>query len=46
MKKEFMLYIRNAGDAKAALSTNEHLAFVKKSHFIYFSYLSAKPFTE
>lgn len=28
--KEFMLYIRNAGDAKAALSTEEHLAFVKK----------------
>jgi hypothetical protein len=30
MKKEFMLYIRNAGDAKAALSAEEHLAFVKK----------------
>ena len=28
--KEFMLYIRNAGDAKAALSPDEHLAFVKK----------------
>lgn len=28
--KEFMLYIRNAGDAKAALSAEEHLAFVKK----------------
>lgn len=28
--KEFMLYIRNAGDAKAALSTDEHLAFIKK----------------
>ena len=25
-----MLYIRNAGDAKAALSEEEHLAFVKK----------------
>ena len=30
MKKEFMLYIRNAGDAKAALSPDQHLAFVKK----------------
>jgi len=30
MKKEFMLYIRNAGDAKAALTADEHLAFVKK----------------
>ena len=28
--KEFMFYIRNAGDAKAALSSEEHLAFVKK----------------
>jgi len=25
-----MLYIRNAGDAKAALSAEEHLAFIKK----------------
>lgn len=30
MKKEFMLYVRNAGDAKAALSTDQHLAFVKE----------------
>jgi len=30
MKKEFMLYIRNAGDAKKALSPGAHLAFVKK----------------
>ena len=30
MKKEFMLYIRNAGDAKAALTPAEHLAFIKK----------------
>jgi hypothetical protein len=30
MKKEFMLYIRNAGDAKAALTAEEHLAFIKK----------------
>ena len=28
--KEFMFYIRNAGDAKMALSANEHLAFIKK----------------
>lgn len=28
--KEFMLYIRNAGDAKKALSADEHLAFIKK----------------
>ena len=28
--KEYMFYIRNAGDAKAALSSEEHLAFVKK----------------
>jgi hypothetical protein len=28
--KEFMLYIRNAGDAKAALTPEEHLTFVKK----------------
>jgi hypothetical protein len=30
MQKEFMLYIRNAGDAKAALSADEHLSFIKK----------------
>lgn len=30
MKQEFMLYIRNAGDAKAALSADQHLAFIKK----------------
>lgn len=29
MKKEFMFYIRNAGDAKAALSAEQHLAFIK-----------------
>jgi len=28
--KEFMFYIRNAGDAKAALSPADHLAFVKE----------------
>jgi len=30
MKKEFMLYIRNAGDTKAALTADKHLEFVKK----------------
>jgi hypothetical protein len=30
MLKEFMLYIRNQGDAKAALSPEEHFAFIKK----------------
>jgi hypothetical protein len=30
MRKEFMLYIRNSGDAKAALSPDEHLAFIRK----------------
>jgi hypothetical protein len=28
--KEFMFYIRNAGDAKAALSPDDHLSFIKK----------------
>lgn len=28
--KEYMLYIRNAGDAKVALTADGHLAFVKK----------------
>lgn len=30
MKQEFMLYTRNAGDAKSALSADEHLAFIKQ----------------
>jgi hypothetical protein len=30
MAKEYMFYIRNAGDAKAALSAEEHLTFIKK----------------
>jgi hypothetical protein len=30
MPQEYMFYIRNAGDAKAALSAEEHLAFIKK----------------
>ncbi|MBS1689771.1 MAG: hypothetical protein JSS96_13670 [Bacteroidetes bacterium] len=28
--KEFMLHIRNQGDAKAALSAEKHLAFIKE----------------
>ncbi len=39
--KEFMFYIRNAGDAKAALTPNEHLAFVKKCE-VYIGDLKAK----
>lgn len=30
MAKEFMLYIRNEGDAKAFLSADEHLKFIKQ----------------
>jgi hypothetical protein len=30
MQKEFMLYVRNAGDAKAALTPEQHLSFVKE----------------
>jgi hypothetical protein len=30
MPKEYMFYIRNAGDAKATLSAEAHLAFIKK----------------
>jgi hypothetical protein len=41
MKKEFMLYIRNAGDTKAALSQDEHLAFIKKCE-IYIGKLKAE----
>ena len=32
--KEFMLYIRNSADAKAALSADEHVAFVKNAKTI------------
>lgn len=39
--KEFMHYIRNAGDAKAALSPEEHLAFVKKCE-VYIGALKAE----
>jgi hypothetical protein len=41
MKKEFMLYIRNAGDAKAALSPDQHLAFIKKCE-VYIQRLKAE----
>ncbi|AFD05875.1 YciI family protein [Solitalea canadensis] len=30
MAQEFMFYIRNSGDAKAALSDDEHLKFIKQ----------------
>lgn len=39
--KEYMHYIRNAGDAKAALSPEEHLAFVKKCE-VYIGKLKAE----
>jgi len=38
---EFMLYIRNAGDAKAALSADQHLAFIKKCE-VYIGELKAE----
>ena len=41
MKKEFMLYIRNAGDAKAALSEDQHLAFIKQCE-VYIGRLKAE----
>ncbi|MBV4358377.1 YciI family protein [Pinibacter aurantiacus] len=41
MAQEFMLYIRNAGDAKAALSADEHLAFIKQCE-VYIGELKAK----
>lgn len=40
MQKEFMLYVRNAGDAKAALSPDQHLAFVKECE-VYIGQLKA-----
>ena len=36
-----MLYIRNAGDAKAALTPDEHLAFIKKCE-VYIDHLKAE----
>jgi hypothetical protein len=40
MKREFMLYIRNSGDAKLALSESEHFDFIKKCE-IYIGRLKA-----
>ena len=34
MKKEFILYIRNAGDAKAALPADVDLTFIKNVRVI------------
>ncbi len=39
--KEFMFYIRNTGDAKASLSADEHLSFVKKCE-VYIEQLKAR----
>ena len=39
--KEFMFYIRNEGDAKKALSAEEHLAFIKKCE-VYIGKLKAE----
>lgn len=41
MEKEFMLYIRNSGDAKTALSPDEHLSFIKKCE-VYIGKLKAE----
>lgn len=41
MAKEFMFYIRNAGDAKAALSADQHLAFIKQCE-VYIEQLKSK----
>jgi hypothetical protein len=41
MLREYMLYIRNAGDAKAALPENEHFAFVKSCQ-VYIDQLKAE----
>ena len=41
MLKEFMFYIRNAGDAKAALSAEDHFAFIKKCE-VYIGQLTAE----
>lgn len=41
MKQEFMLYIRNAGDAKAALSADQHFEFIKKCE-VYIGRLKAE----
>jgi len=41
MQKEYMLYIRNAGDAKAALTADEHLDFIRKCE-VYIGRLKAE----
>jgi hypothetical protein len=41
MKQEFMLYIRNAGDAKSALTTDEHFEFIKRCE-VYIERLKAE----
>ncbi|HEY4797675.1 MAG TPA: YciI family protein [Bacteroidia bacterium] len=41
MKKEFMFYIRNARDAKAALSADDHFSFIKKCE-VYIGKLKAE----
>ncbi|AEV99501.1 hypothetical protein A4D02_27045 [Niastella koreensis] len=41
MANEFMLYIRNAGDAKANLSADEHLKFIKQCE-VYIEQLKSK----
>jgi len=39
--KEYMFYIRNAGDAKAALTADKHLAFIKQCE-VYIGRLKAE----
>jgi hypothetical protein len=39
--KEFMLYVRNAGNAKAILTQEEHMVFVKKCE-VYIKQLQAE----
>ena len=41
MATEFMLYIRNAGDAKANLTADEHLKFIKQCE-VYIEQLKSK----
>jgi hypothetical protein len=41
MKKEYMMYIRNAGDAKLTLTEGQHLEFIKKCE-IYIEKLKAE----
>ncbi|MBV8252030.1 MAG: hypothetical protein JO154_05435 [Chitinophaga sp.] len=41
MASEFMLYIRNAGDAKASLTADEHLKFIKQCE-VYIEHLKSK----